>query len=295
MIENLFLGIGAMKAGTTWLYSMLEHHPDIYFTEQKEIHYFAHKSESIDYKLTPSHRFNTMKSTINQMHHDQLRDMYTKISWYARYMSDPVDDNWYMSLFQNQKQEKYSVDFSNLYSHLTPQDWAHIKSTTKNLKIIYIIRDPLKRLWSHVKFDKQVKGEISDLQTWQRQDHLNYAKQTHIWENTEYSRVISILKENFSPDQYKIAFFEDIHRSPIEWLRELEEFLDIRKYDYDVEKANKRVNTSSDVEMPDFYASLFKNDFKTEMKSLKNLGLNIPKEWNESMSSKPFYKGLFSR
>jgi len=43
MINNLFLSVGAMKAGTTWLYKQLQYHPEIYFTPEKEIHYFANK------------------------------------------------------------------------------------------------------------------------------------------------------------------------------------------------------------------------------------------------------------
>ena len=35
-MEKLFLSIGAMKAGTTWLYSLLERHPQINFTPEKK-------------------------------------------------------------------------------------------------------------------------------------------------------------------------------------------------------------------------------------------------------------------
>ncbi len=35
-----FLGIGAQKSGTTWLYENLREHPDLFLTDQKEIEYF---------------------------------------------------------------------------------------------------------------------------------------------------------------------------------------------------------------------------------------------------------------
>ncbi len=35
-----FLGIGAQKAGTTWLYENLRRHPDVFMPEIKEVHYF---------------------------------------------------------------------------------------------------------------------------------------------------------------------------------------------------------------------------------------------------------------
>jgi len=35
-----FLGIGAQKAGTTWLDHQLRHHPDLFLPGRKEVHYF---------------------------------------------------------------------------------------------------------------------------------------------------------------------------------------------------------------------------------------------------------------
>ena len=42
-----FLGIGAQKAGTTWLYTMLAQHPQIGFPAGKEVH-FWNRAESLD-------------------------------------------------------------------------------------------------------------------------------------------------------------------------------------------------------------------------------------------------------
>ena len=38
-----FLGIGAQRAGTTWLHSTLASHPEIWMPRIKEIHYFDRK------------------------------------------------------------------------------------------------------------------------------------------------------------------------------------------------------------------------------------------------------------
>lgn len=38
-----FLGIGAMKAGTTWLYENLRYHPEIYLPEKKETYFFSYQ------------------------------------------------------------------------------------------------------------------------------------------------------------------------------------------------------------------------------------------------------------
>jgi hypothetical protein len=47
-----FIGIGAQRAGTSWLYNCLKEHPEI-FMPRKEVHYFdkLHKTHDIDWYL----------------------------------------------------------------------------------------------------------------------------------------------------------------------------------------------------------------------------------------------------
>jgi hypothetical protein len=39
---NLFV-IGVNKAGTSWLYCLLDHHPDVLMADVKELYYFGDK------------------------------------------------------------------------------------------------------------------------------------------------------------------------------------------------------------------------------------------------------------
>jgi hypothetical protein len=45
-VVNLFL-IGVNKAGTSWLYSLLDRHPDVFMAEAKELYYFGSDSAAI--------------------------------------------------------------------------------------------------------------------------------------------------------------------------------------------------------------------------------------------------------
>lgn len=40
VFDQVFLSVGAVKAGTTWLYDVMSRHPDVHFSHEKEIHYF---------------------------------------------------------------------------------------------------------------------------------------------------------------------------------------------------------------------------------------------------------------
>ena len=45
-----FIGIGAQKAGTTWLYHNLRNHPQIWIP-RKEVHYFDHRIKETSFSL----------------------------------------------------------------------------------------------------------------------------------------------------------------------------------------------------------------------------------------------------
>ncbi|MDD2814218.1 MAG: sulfotransferase [Thiotrichaceae bacterium] len=77
-----FLGIGAQKAGTTWLYEMLAKHPQIAFPPMKEVHFwnaqqhlglqwyeqlFAGDASKIHGEITPAYGFLPLE-TIRQIH-----------------------------------------------------------------------------------------------------------------------------------------------------------------------------------------------------------------------------------
>ena len=72
MKKNLptFLGIGAQKAGTTWLYKKLVQHPEIWIPPKKELHFFDNSSHYLKanplarvFSSTPSQRKRMMHET----------------------------------------------------------------------------------------------------------------------------------------------------------------------------------------------------------------------------------------
>ena len=127
LIENLFLCAGAMKSGTTWLYGVLDRHPSIYFSYEKEIHYFAHLHTS-QIRLDDRNRLARTKHALQNFDPDRASAaaMRHKLLWYGNYLSNPLDDSWYASLFSFRKGQKYCADFSNLYCHMHADGWNHV-------------------------------------------------------------------------------------------------------------------------------------------------------------------------
>ena len=97
-----FLGIGAQKAGTTWLYENLRRHPALWLPPVKELHYLdqkpPHLSKRLFGKATP------MRTAREHLRAQLLafargRGDRRELAWAARYCLLPRSDAWYRSLF----------------------------------------------------------------------------------------------------------------------------------------------------------------------------------------------------
>jgi len=117
-----FLGIGAPKAGTTWLGKCLEEHPQICFPSEKEINFF------------------------------NKNDFYYIKKKFVNYNKG---FNWYKKFFNNCSQGQISGEFSvtYLYDKEAPK---LIYKHNPNVKIIIILRNPTDFFYSHYVHAKYV-------------------------------------------------------------------------------------------------------------------------------------------
>jgi len=281
MIDNLFLSVGAMKAATTWLYTVLSDHPEIYFTPEKEIHYFASEFGVAPDVLSDANRISRVPNYLRQIDSLSITEARKRLIWVSNYLKDPNSTNWYENLFINKGNQKYCADFSNLHCHIDSKNWHHVLNSAYNVKVLYTMRSPVKRLWSHAKFHAQFIGQADLIDSWNPKTLEEFVRKPHMWINSEYGRIIKKLKKSIPEESLKISFMEDIQKSPINWFRDLESFLEISEYSYNDNKINRRVNTSLKKDMPDWFPELFSKDIRRINKEIENLGYKVPDSWSQ--------------
>ena len=99
-----FLGIGAQKAGTTWLYFNLKKHPELFLTDEKELHFWDwHRSRGLD---------------------------------------------WYRAQFAQAPAGRPAGEITPAYSILPPETIDEIRAEFPDVRLIYLIRNPIERAWS---------------------------------------------------------------------------------------------------------------------------------------------------
>ena len=270
-----------MKAGTTWLYAILARHPALHFAMEKEIHYFYHHYIDNTFlneqrRLREArHRYVTRfdPKTANV---DIVRQ---NLHWVTAYLDRPVSDNWYRNLFQLRRDEVYACDFSNLNSHLPAKAWPEIASKTEKLRVLYTMRDPIKRLWSHTKFHLQLTDDVDKLDTWGPKDFRAFVKQDHLWKNAEYGQALRSFKAGLAPEGLKVMFYEDIHADQRGSLRQIEEFLDLEPCHYPQKLLDRRFTESVKHAMPDFFPDLFADDIARIRSEIEAEGYTLPQSW----------------
>ena len=282
MLKNLFLSAGAMKSGTSWLYHVMRHHPQIHFSKRKEIHYFAHQA-GIANILSFEKRKQRSDQVIDRLNKKFNRSRITEIEllenmdWYKHYMGEPLSNEWYCHLFdqyQRNRADIFCADFSNLSCHLESQDWELVRKTTGNLKVIYTLRDPVQRLWSHYKFHlKFTDHPQQDVQNVDIEQFKSIVSNTNIFRNSLYSRNIRKMNSSLSASEFKIFYLDDFSNSPLATLNLLHQFLGISEFNYPDLDLQARRNTSADIGIPKEWKDYLGSMLGDEIAELKSLGL----------------------
>ena len=276
MIEKLFLSVGAMKAGTTWLYDKLKQHRDIHFSPQKEVHFLSHYYGHTN-SLLPVKRQRRARIAMQAIRakKEDRNDLLRLRRWYANYKSQPVDYVWFERLMEADKAgAKYLADFSNLNCFLTPKDWADIRQNhVRHLRVVYIMRDPVERTWSHFKYHLRFSEHPAAKQP--DQDFTLFKDtvgKDWFWRNACYAETVSALTSGLASDQLKIAYFEDMISEPEQFLREIEAFIGLPQGRYNSDLRTPR-NRSIATVLPQPWRSYLNELFEHEFRRLSIAGL----------------------
>ena len=283
LFGKLFLSIGAMKAGTTWLYTVLLRHPALHFTLEKEIHYFYHKYVdgrhlSDQRRLEAARNRYLFRFDPANANVDRIR---LNLHWVAQYISRPVDDFWYKNLFELHGRQEWACDFSNLNAHLPAEAWPQVSADCEKLRVLYTMRDPIKRLWSHVKFHLQVTNSLHLLDEWEPLDYETFTRLPHIWDNAEYGAVLRRMQEGLKEEERLVLFYENLHADQRGTLAQIEDFLGLEHFHYPQGVLERRPTEGAKLAMPDFFPELFAKDIARIHAEIEDAGLRLPESWKK--------------
>jgi hypothetical protein len=224
-----FIGIGAQKAGTTWLYARLMELPDFSLPPIKELHYFDRSKEyPSPNKLSETKLINRLrsyhwvKSSTKRLFKEIREKKINNFKWLLKWYFSNFNDQWYLSLFNSLNGIKGEISPS--YSILKENDIIEMHKITSDSKLIFLLRNPVERAWSHFKFNMR-KDPNFDIEMVDSKHIIEFINSEGQESRSNYIRTIEEYSKHYAKSNILICFFDAIKDNPLQLLSEIVSFV----------------------------------------------------------------------
>jgi len=256
--KTFILGIGAQKAGTTWLYDYLRGHPNANMGFTKEYHIF-----DALYLQHSDFREHFLQQRINQLVNNQLSPKPTDIALLKFLGNTTFYFKYFSSLVPSNTNKFITGDITPSYSGLDQDAFQIIKQGLSNegftIKLIFLMRDPVERCISAARMQLKKSGSL-DEETEINQLQLNYRSEDYQF-RTRYDLTIQTIEQVFDEDEIHYAFYETLFTK--ESIEEICRFLDVPYLPPDfrrhinVSRTRNRIPQHLKVEISAFYKPVY--------------------------------------
>ena len=202
------LGIGAQKAGTTWLHEALSSSPDANFGPLKEYHIL----DAVHLETSRSHRVNLIERVAEKLNWSQSKNDIVSLRYRMQRSTKT-----YATEFSNYLSNgaTWTADITPAYSGLSHEVFEDVDREFSNLgievKIIFLMRDPVERLKSQVRMRRNFRktNSTGDLQEFSEElkEFLDYDIP---YQRGDYSRIVNSSVRAFGSDRVFFGLFETI-------------------------------------------------------------------------------------
>lgn len=220
-IDDFFLIPGAGKSGTSSVWKYLTSHPEISGCSRKEPCFFTSRE-------IPKH-------------HDLFQLLTTGEHNYERGLE------WYRQLFPSAQEEASVMGEASTLYFIAPDAPKLIHKHIPDARLIFVLRDPVKRLQSHFWHIKKTgKPSPDTFEQFVKSDHPLFRKHCLV---SSYKQNLERFQKFFQKKQMKIILTRTLKNQPKRILRELYSFLGVQN-EYIPPALGESFNTASTARFP---------------------------------------------
>lgn len=256
--KTFLLCVGAQKAGTTWLHDYLAGHKACYTGKIKEQHIFDVASQPEIYGPSQARQLKRAADLLAQKAETPHKDT-KKIDVHLRVVLERIlmrlapDTylDYYRRQFRDDPSKTLFTDITPSYSGLTKDALVGVREIFEgsefNLRILFLMRDPLDRLYSAMKMIDRKITENRGVPS--RTAPARFAKNYASVENevrSRYENTITNLEAVFPRENLHYEFYETLFQE--DSVRKICDFLDIA---YVKPNFGRHVNASPSSDLPD--------------------------------------------
>jgi hypothetical protein len=222
-----FLCVGMHKGGTRWLFDQLQHHPDFWMPPLKELHYLERGEkrgknalQALEFALGQSQRRKKQSNTSREWDERDIAFLREMASGHKT----PLELSAYGQMFRH-KGTLLSGDITPHYCDLDEDLVRLLQKQFPELRIVLLVRDPIRRAWSHISqatrhggFEEAVLNSPEAFGKFLREDKS-------LGKLSFPSRAAQRWGKYFGKGQFRYFFMEDIASRAAEVRQEILEYL----------------------------------------------------------------------
>lgn len=218
--KTILFGIGAQKAGTTWLYEFVSNHPECHLPV-KEIHYYDAVTLKDEADAVFNKRLSGLRKLIDRTMGltgpertrmlAQMERLFERLSMMT---NATTDDSKYLNFLLKGSEGKNVIgDITPAYCMLSRDEFRRMSVLSPNARFIFVMRDPIDRLWSGVRmrankvnddqgtFEKHCTSMLEV--SWKGESGKGPERSDYVWTLNE-------LAASVPSEQILTLFFEDM-------------------------------------------------------------------------------------
>ena len=220
----IMFGVGAAKAGTSWLHRYLDGHPQCHFRAIKELQYFNTFDQGDDALARQRCRIEELKTRLVR----EVNDPSTPPHALAKKIGKLSDVEHYLKILQKGREDRTAYreylfsgvgdarivgDVTPAYSLLSEARVRSIASIGDDVRFVYLMRDPVQRFWSHVRMIARSRckepGEFTDRARNVFRRALE-GEEDHIVVRSDYRGALARLKSAVAPSKLCVEIYENL-------------------------------------------------------------------------------------
>lgn len=210
-----FVCVGAQKAATTWLYSAIRWVPGLFLPAIKELHYFSELYNTDAKRFGPKHRaeqinqiraFHSAKKS-RTPYEDMILNQLDHLD------TDQTSDDWYRGIFDFASDHEICGEICPCYMSMPTRGVRHVMSINPLMKVLVLVRDPVDRVWSHMRMHSKNGALNFDLDTilsgkvplGPYMNYTDYANSIRRWQSmTGHGRFHAIVYDRIGEDPQSV-------------------------------------------------------------------------------------------
>jgi hypothetical protein len=206
---TILFGVGATKAGTSWLWDWLRGHPQAHVSGIKELHWFdAVAAGRLDASARDLRR-QIAEAEGRGAAPARLADLR---AWLA--VVERGDQAGYVDyLTQGAGDARLVADVTPAYALLPEGTLRHMGALTPDVRFLYVLRDPVDRLWSHVRMiarRRTREGDVTPERCRRILMRTLRGEEPEIAVRSDYAGALARLTAAVAPARLMLQVFEEM-------------------------------------------------------------------------------------